>query len=174
MQIKLRMFITSLFIIILTTGCDSYVANNAENEVKAPFMGFIKEINEGSAIVITSETENSKLEGPVEVELSVNPHEKFQIGDKVRIEYDKVMEVVPISNQSNAEVLDGHTPVSDNSNIDFSTSKISKPPESLEVKPVAPKDSHVNNGFKPTKEDVIDGVLKQELEYEIIPYDQYE
>lgn len=78
------------------------------------------------------------------------------------------------SNQTNAESLDGHTPVSNKENIDFSTSKVSKSQGKLEVKPIVPKDSEVNNGFKPSKEDVIDGVLKEELEYEMVPYDQDE
>ena len=64
--------------------------------VKATFVGTIEEIHDSTAIVIASESENSKLRGPVEVGLSVNPNETYQVGDKVRVEYDEVMEVAPV------------------------------------------------------------------------------
>lgn len=96
MEIKLSLLITILFSFILT-GCNLDGASNVENEVKATFVGTIEEIHDGTAIVIASESENSKLAGPVEVELSVNPNETFQVGDKVRVEYDEVMEIAPVS-----------------------------------------------------------------------------
>ena len=56
----------------------------------------IEKINERTAIVFVSEPEKSKLGGEVEVGLSVNPNENFQVGDKVKVEYDEVMEIAPV------------------------------------------------------------------------------
>ena len=95
MKIKLSLLIMILFSFILT-GCNLDGANNVENEVKETFVGTINEIHSKTAIVIASESESNKLIGPVEVELSMNPNEKVQVGDKVRVEYDEVMEVAPI------------------------------------------------------------------------------
>lgn len=85
---------SSLLIIILfsfiLTGCNLY------GPKKEAFEGTIDEINDKTAIVNVTESERSKLNGPVQVGLSANHNEKFQVGDKVRVEYDDVMEMSPI------------------------------------------------------------------------------
>lgn len=95
MKFKLSLVFTILFSFILT-GCNLVGDNYVENEVKATFEGTIDEINDKTAIVNASESERSKLRGPVRVGLSANHNEKFQVGDKVRVEYDDVMEMSPI------------------------------------------------------------------------------
>ena len=78
------------------------------------------------------------------------------------------------SNQTNGETLDGDTPDTNQENVDFSTSKVPSIQGQLEVKPIVPKDSGVNNILKPSTEDVVNGVIKEEAGYEKAPFDQYE
>ncbi|MET3657800.1 trypsin-like serine peptidase [Sporosarcina psychrophila] len=78
------------------------------------------------------------------------------------------------SNQTNAESLDGDAPDTNQENVDFSTSKALSTQGELEVKPIVPKDSGVNDVLKPSTENVVDGVIKEELGYEMAPFGQYE
>lgn len=73
-----------------------------------------------------------------------------------------------ISNKIDAESLEKDTPVSNNENLDLlipTTSSINK--NSLEVKPIIPKESKVYNISSDFNKTVIDGVLEEELTYEI-------
>lgn len=59
-------------------------------------------------------------------------------------------------------------------NIYFSTSKAPSNQGELEVKPIVPKNSEVNDVLKPSTEDVVDGVIKEESGHELAPFGQYE
>ncbi|HJF32684.1 MAG TPA: hypothetical protein K8V56_13045 [Sporosarcina psychrophila] len=89
-----------LLCFIVTNGllfaCNSEKAENPKNEIKTTFVGTIEEVHGKTATVVVSDSANSELAGRTfEVGLSVYPNETFQAGDKVRVEYDEVMEIAP-------------------------------------------------------------------------------
>jgi hypothetical protein len=90
---------TSLLIIILLSAflvaCNSG-DKNVESKVKVTFKGTIEEIYEKSATVLVTEAEG-KISGLVNINLTVNPDEVFQVGDKVKVGYDgTTMESSPL------------------------------------------------------------------------------
>ncbi|GKV67402.1 MULTISPECIES: hypothetical protein [Sporosarcina] len=83
-----------VFTLILAAGL--LFACSSKNDVKATFIGTIQEIRGDSALVDAAQ-EDGKVLGQIEINLSVNPNETFQIGDKVKIGYDgTIMETAPL------------------------------------------------------------------------------
>lgn len=82
--------IVLLFLIV--TGCsNSQDNNNDSNNTDNPvFTGTIKEINGNMAIVSAVLVEGNP-EGDVYVDLSVNKDESFQVGDKIKVEFDGII-----------------------------------------------------------------------------------
>ena len=75
------------------------------------------------------------------------------------------------SNETNAKSLSAHTPVSNNPDIDFSTSnKLSTFQRDVQVEPIIPNESESYS--LPMVEEVVNGVLKEELEHNMAPYDE--
>lgn len=75
------------------------------------------------------------------------------------------------SNETNAKSLSEHTSVSNNPDIDFSTSnKPSTFQNDIQVEPIIPIESRTYS--MPIVEEVVNGVLKEELEYNMAPYDE--
>ena len=75
-----------------------FACNSLESGVKATFVGIIEEVHEDSATVSVTEAEGIyKISGLVNINLSVNPEESFQVGDKVKVGYDgTTMEISPL------------------------------------------------------------------------------
>ncbi|BAK16744.1 ABC-type sugar transport system, ATPase component [Solibacillus silvestris StLB046] len=75
-----------------------FACNSPENDVKATFVGIIEEVHEESATVSVIEADGIyKISGLVNINLSVNPEESFQVGDKVKVGYDgTTMETSPL------------------------------------------------------------------------------
>lgn len=75
-----------------------FACNSPGNDVKATFVGIIEEVYEESATVSVIETDGIyKISGLVNINLSVNPEEPFQVGDKVKVGYDgTTMETSPL------------------------------------------------------------------------------
>lgn len=76
-----------------------FACNSPESDVKATFVGIIEEVHEESATVSVIEAEGTyKISGLVNINLSVNPEETFQVGNKVKVGYDgTVMEISPLA-----------------------------------------------------------------------------
>lgn len=82
----------------LLFACNSEEAKNAESEVKATFVGIIEEVHAENATVFVTEAEGTnEISGLVNINLTVNPDETFQVGDKVKVGYDgTTMEISPL------------------------------------------------------------------------------
>ncbi|NCU18692.1 DUF3221 domain-containing protein [Pallidibacillus pasinlerensis] len=87
----------SMFVILLLftlIGCGN--SNDGKNDTSSvdkdnlTFIGTIKEINGDTAIVSAVLVEGNP-EGDVFVDLSVNKDETFQVGDKIKVEFDGVI-----------------------------------------------------------------------------------
>ena len=76
-----------------------FACNSLESDVKATFIGIIEEVHEESATVSVIEAEGIyKISGMVNINLSVNPEETFQAGDKVKVGFDgTTMEISPLA-----------------------------------------------------------------------------
>lgn len=88
---RLLTVLVSIIVLLTIAGCSDSL-DKGEEEVNEPvkrnsnFIGTIKEIHGQSALV---HTENGGIpEGNVFVDLSVNNDETFEIGDKIKIEFD--------------------------------------------------------------------------------------
>lgn len=81
--------------ILFACACNS---EDTKNEVKATFIGTIKEISDHNiGLVEIEEGEILKSSSSVSVKLSVNPTESFKIGDKIKVGYDgTIMESSPV------------------------------------------------------------------------------
>lgn len=91
---KSNFLLCSILLSGILFACDS-----SESEVKATFVGIIEEVYEESATVLVTEAEGIyEISGLVNINLTVNPEENFQAGDKVKVGYDgTVMEISPLS-----------------------------------------------------------------------------
>jgi len=91
------LFITILFSCLLY-GCNSEDTKNEKKEVKATFIGTIEEITDNQiGLVDIVEGEILSSGNRVSVNLSVNPTETFQLGDKIKVGYDgTIMESFPL------------------------------------------------------------------------------
>jgi len=97
MKIRNSLLITILLSCLLY-GCNSEDTKNDNDEVKAAFIGTIEEIKDDKfGLVDVEEGEILSSGNRVSVNLSVNPTETFQIGDKIKVEYDgTTMESFPL------------------------------------------------------------------------------
>lgn len=93
---------SSLLITILLScllaACNSAGIQKEETQVKASLIGQIEYINNQSAtVVVTKDESTNKIAGTIIINLSVNPNETFEVGDKVKVGYDgTTMETAPV------------------------------------------------------------------------------
>lgn len=87
----LRLAIVSAVIVLLTVaGCsNSFDKNNETESAHYTFTGVIKEIHDHGALVHAKN--GSIKKGNVFVDLSVNNDETFQVGDKIKVEYNGII-----------------------------------------------------------------------------------
>lgn len=92
---------SKVVIIIILSSLLVACNNGNEYQIKASFIGQIETITNNSATVFVSEYEGTKIGGLVVIDLSQNPDEIFQVGDKVKVGYDgTIMETAPLSIQT--------------------------------------------------------------------------
>lgn len=84
MRNKLILFCYTI-VASLLVACGS---QNLEKDVKATFVGEIDEIRGDNNALVIAFRENGKALGQISVDLTVNPNETFQAGDKIRVGYD--------------------------------------------------------------------------------------
>ncbi|XXM73129.1 DUF3221 domain-containing protein [Lysinibacillus sphaericus] len=69
----------------LLAACQTNELRDKNDAVRVSFEGRIEEILENRAI---DQVEKGNFTGRVLIDLSVNDTERFQVGDKVKVEYD--------------------------------------------------------------------------------------
>lgn len=83
----------AIIVLLPIIGCSNSIASSEENEIKtesSSFTGTIKEINDNRALVSAKVYEGNP-ESDVFIDLSVNNAETFQVGDKVKVEFEGII-----------------------------------------------------------------------------------
>lgn len=89
---KLFIGLVATIVLLAISGCSNLIGMGEEKETNGPekvgsvFIGTIKKIYDQKAFV--NAKNGGILEGNVIVDLSVNNDETFQIGDKIKVEFD--------------------------------------------------------------------------------------
>lgn len=106
MKLKIGVLLTT-FLISLLVACTSVDNETKDNTAKASFIETIADINGQNAIVVIDEGEILKSGNRVFVNLSVNRNTTFQVGDKIRVQYDgEIRESNPLRiNVINVELI---------------------------------------------------------------------
>ncbi|MCU9595344.1 YobA family protein [Caldibacillus thermolactis] len=78
-----------IMLILLIIGC-SHSVSPSENKERSSFTGTIKEID-GNRAVVSAVLVEGNPEGDVIVDLSLNKNDTFQVGDKIKVEFDGVI-----------------------------------------------------------------------------------
>ncbi|MCM3768500.1 YobA family protein [Neobacillus niacini] len=111
MRLKNR-FLLLTFIIGLLVACTPVNTDPNDNEIKVDkatgfFIGTIEEKSDQNAIVNVDQGEILKSGNRVFVNLSVNSNATFQVGDKIRVDYEgEVRESYPFRiNVTNVELI---------------------------------------------------------------------
>ena len=107
-----RVFKALAIIVLLTiVGCSNSIdsSEGKNNEIKtesSSFTGTIKEIN-GNRALVSAKVFKGNPEGDVFVDLSVNNDETFQVGDKIKVGFDGILESSPAQiNTLSVELVD--------------------------------------------------------------------
>lgn len=85
--------VLAIILLLAIVGCSYSIDNNVEENDEAKpenysFTGEILEINDEVAIVYATFEDR---QGDVYVDLSVNKTETFQVGNKIKVEYDGII-----------------------------------------------------------------------------------